>query len=188
MWTIYRGEKKLKADTESKERKLVNRWIQWYSTTAPPHARFTFHISQEFQEGKEKIRLFPCEVSESGVSLNRLNIQCRYMANSCLDTSENTEFALAFGSSPKLLQFPGETRARENYLRYEGVPLQEGDTDWDKIVRWATEEDLQTKGEEILPRSEDFDKLKVYNIYSILIPGDGRVIQGQEVGLVEIQV
>ena len=126
----------------------------WTESNAPPHARFDFHMSQEFKEGKENIRLFTCEVSECGVSLNWLNIQCRNVAvvNSCLDTSDNSEFALAFGSPPKLLQFPGEKRAREKYLRYEGVPLQEGYTDWDKVVRWVKEEDWKTKGDGALTK------------------------------------
>ena len=72
---IYRGQKELQIDTELNTKKVVSKWMQWYSSmwtepNVPPHARFDFHMSQEFKGGKENIRLFTCEVSECGVSLN----------------------------------------------------------------------------------------------------------------------
>ena len=144
LWTIYRGQKELQIDTELNAKKVVSKWMQWYSSmwtepNVPPHARFDFHMSQEFKGGRENIRLFTCEVSECGVSLNLLHIECRNVsvANSCLDISEHSEFALTFGSVPKLLNFPGAIRTREKYLRYKGDPVKEGYTDWDRVVQWV---------------------------------------------------
>ena len=74
---IYRGQKELQIDTELNTKKVVSKWMQWYSSmwtepNVPPHARFDFHMSQEFKGGKENIRLFTCEVSECGVLSQRI--------------------------------------------------------------------------------------------------------------------
>ena len=63
------------------------------------HARFDFHMSQEFKGGKERIHLFTCEISECGVSLNQLHIESRNVAvaNSCVHVSQHSEFRLACG-------------------------------------------------------------------------------------------
>ena len=62
------------------------------------------------------------------------------VANSCLDVSEHSEFALAFGRAPKLLKFPGVMRAREKYLQYKGDPVKVGYTDWERVMQWVKEE------------------------------------------------
>ena len=62
------------------------------------------------------------------------------LANSCLDVSEHSEFALAFGRAPKLLKFPGVYAHKGEIPPTQGDPVKVGYTDWERVMQWVKEE------------------------------------------------